>query len=65
MTIRISAAGIFVLCLLSLAKRSVHAADQPAEPNDFFREYVGLSFWYSCRGACLSAGFTESEWLAS
>jgi hypothetical protein len=43
MTIRISAVGIFVLCLLSLAKGSMHATDQPAEPNKFFREYVGLS----------------------
>jgi len=43
MTIRISAVSIFVLCVLSLAKGSVHATDQPAEPNNFFREYVGLS----------------------
>jgi len=43
MTIRISAVAIFVLCLLSLAKGSMHAMDQPAEPNKFFREYVGLN----------------------
>ncbi len=43
MTIKISAAAIIVLSLLSLAKGSVHATDQPAEPNNFFREYVGLS----------------------
>jgi hypothetical protein len=43
MTIRISAVAIFVLSLLSLAKGPVHATDQPDEPNNFFREYVGLS----------------------
>jgi hypothetical protein len=43
MTIKISAVAIFALCLLSLAKGSLHATDQPAEPNKFFREYVGLS----------------------
>jgi len=43
MTIRKSAVAIFVLCLLSLAKGLVHATDQPAEPHNFFREYVGLS----------------------
>jgi hypothetical protein len=43
MTIRISAVAISVICLLSLAKGPVHATDQPAEPNNFFREYVGLS----------------------
>lgn len=43
MTIRISAVAIFVLCLLPLARGSVHATDQPAEPNNFFREYVSLS----------------------
>ncbi len=43
MTIRISAVAIFVLCLLSFAKASLHATDQPAEPINFFREYVGLS----------------------
>ena len=32
-----------MLCLLSLAKETVHATNQPAEPNTFFREYVGLS----------------------
>jgi len=43
MTIRIPAVAIFVLSLLSLAKGSVHTTDQPDEPNNFFREYVGLS----------------------
>jgi len=43
MTIRTSSVTIFALCLLSLAKGPVHATDQPAEPNNFFREYVGLS----------------------
>jgi hypothetical protein len=43
MTIRISAVGIFVLCFLPFTKAPVRATDQPAEPNKFFREYVGLS----------------------
>ncbi|MGA8221229.1 MAG: hypothetical protein WB780_06200 [Candidatus Acidiferrales bacterium] len=43
MTIRKSALAIYVLCLLPIAKGPVNATDQPAEPNNFFREYVGLS----------------------
>jgi hypothetical protein len=43
MTIRISAVAIFVLCFLPFTKAPVHATDQAAEPNKFFREYVGLS----------------------
>jgi len=43
MTMKIAASLIFVLCLFSLVKQTVHATDQPAEPNNFFREYVGLN----------------------
>lgn len=43
MTIRISVAAIFVLCLLPFTKAAVRATDQADEPNKFFREYVGLS----------------------
>ncbi|MFZ0520221.1 MAG: hypothetical protein WAL95_04315 [Candidatus Acidiferrales bacterium] len=43
MTIRISVAVVFVLCLLPFTKAAVRATDQADEPNKFFREYVGLS----------------------
>ncbi|MFZ1973277.1 MAG: hypothetical protein WAU89_10555 [Candidatus Acidiferrales bacterium] len=43
MTIRISVAVIFVLCLFPFTKAAVRATDQADEPNKFFREYVGLS----------------------
>jgi hypothetical protein len=43
MTIRILPAVIFVLCFLPSTKAPARATDQPAEPNKFFREYVGLS----------------------
>ncbi len=40
---RILAIFAFVLLLFPSSKGSIRATDQPAEPDKFFREYIGLS----------------------